>query len=179
MSISGSKKASAASTRVLGAIKRHVGIGEKLLRRVAIVGIECNADTCSDVREAAVDIKRSLEGIHKPSRQRRRGRGLVALATRPRIHLLPRVRESRRASAFVTYSRRICASITRPMPVDVVHFLKVVEVDAKHGEGISVSLRLSHDVVEPASDSRAVGEPGQGVVLGELPNDLFGLTALP
>jgi hypothetical protein len=55
------------------------------------------------------------------------------------------------------------------MPVDVVHFLKVVEVDAKHGEGISVSLRLSHDVVEPASDSRAVG----------VPNDLFGLTALP
>jgi hypothetical protein len=74
------EKASAASTRVLGAIKRHVGIGEKLLRHVAIIGIERNADTCSDVREVAVDIERSLEGIHKPSRQRRRGRGLVALA---------------------------------------------------------------------------------------------------
>jgi hypothetical protein len=64
------------------------------------------------------------------------------------------------------------------MPVEIVHLLKVVEVDAKHGEGMSVSLRLSHDVVEPASDSRAVGEPVQGVVLRELPNDLFGLTTL-
>ena len=74
--MSGSKEAGAATPVTFGAIKRHVGVGQKLFGGGAVIGVEGYADAYSNIGGAAVEIERGGEGLDQLARQRRGGLGL-------------------------------------------------------------------------------------------------------
>jgi hypothetical protein len=60
----------------------------------------------------------------------------------------------------------------------VVDGLEAVQVEKEHGDPAAVADGMGEGLIETVLEQRAVGQPGQGVVLGEVGNARFGSLAL-
>ena len=65
------------------------------------------------------------------------------------------------------------------MPPAVVDQLEVVEVEEEHGEqAIPIAPRAERGIGQALHEERAVGEPGERVVVGEVLDLMLGLASL-
>ena len=64
------------------------------------------------------------------------------------------------------------------MAEQIVDVLEAIEVEEQHGHVVAVAFGGDQRLIESILQQRAVRQPGQGIVVGDVPDALFGLHAL-
>jgi hypothetical protein len=163
----------------LGPVERGVRIGEQRRRVAPVVGKNGDADAEACPNGEALDVQIALDGGEQSIGQFGNARGLVCdlgdegelVAAEPGEKCVP----GRREQSARDFAEQL---ISGGMPEDVVHFLETVEIDAEDGEALGRTDRPAQGRCEALVERGPVGKVGEGVVMGQMRDALFGAFAL-
>jgi len=164
----------------LGAVHRHVGMPDEAVEIDAVGRVHRDADAGRDDDLLLPELQRRAQGIQQALRDQRGvvGTGkvlgddgeLVAAEAgdgEGAVVLRPRQRVDAAHAAGQERGHVLQQAVPRLVAQAVVHDLEAIEVEEHQRHRASRALRPLHGPLQPAAEERAVGQPGQAVVVGQ------------
>ena len=166
---------------ILGLVHGRVGELEQVGRRLRVVGIEADADRRrNDHVLAVVQFERLLErgdqlhgdalGLAGVGQFLEHDREFVATDAGHGIAIADVVAQAA--------AGRLEHAVAGGMAHRIVDVLEAIEIEEQHGDLASAAARADHGMAEPLGKQGAVGQAGQGVVVGQVAQLLLGALAL-
>ena len=155
-----------AAPKALGAIHREVGALGETIGRLAVLGVQRNADAATDRKRLMLPFDGLEHDLAQPFREldRLAARKDLALHGHEFVATDPSQKFSRlqfRGDALGHLPQQMIAA---DMAVDVVDVLEAVEIDREHDHACGVVAASGEQIMQLLRQSVAVRQAGQGIV---------------
>ena len=164
----------AVAAALLGAIQRHVGALEQLVRSGTVLGIEADPDAGGDVQLVAADVERRPDRLEDLLRRLDRVLGVLQPAQNEDELVAAHARDGvlgahRGAQAA---AQRDQQGVADGVAQGVVDDLETIEIEEQDRQHLLMACALLERGGEAVVEQGAIGQPGQDVV-GRMEQDLF------
>ncbi len=152
----------------LHVVHRHVGVANEFFGRVAIGGVDRNADAGRDLQRETRQSKRRAQALDQLVRDARRILPVVQFRQQHREFVAAETRQRVAAAqaGLQAQGHLLQQLVSHHMAQGIVHTLEPVQIQEQHRQAGGVSVRLAQGQFQAVIEQRAVGQIRQRVVVG-------------